>query len=1327
MAQPEAQALAGYFPTPAHLLEAIAAPLVCSERTTAALDPCAGDGAALFGLLDAMCSQKQGDRLEQPHAYAIELEESRAAGLKERFRLWRQGRDDMLHGDALCAMCVTGEQHKGASLLFLNPPYDTDARYDRMEHRFLVSFTPVLAPQGVLVYLVPAYVLATSAVYLARHYEGMTCVRFPDGDYATSQQVVLYAVKRARPIPAHIPLDEDAAVQQLRAWGANPLDLSLVTTPPDARYSLPYSLGFSRFALGALDAVGLADALPPCKAQSAGQFHDLGLDKGLDELGVHTYPVAMPPRPGHIAQALAAGVLNGRRVTSPLPGLPPILAKGVFEREKQTVDTRTNKDGEIVGEVQVERPKLRLSVLDLKHARYLDIKPGAEPSGATTLETMNVADLVLSYQDDLIRVMKEMCPALHDPTTQPGWGPLPAAAREPFWAQRHAIIAGLKLIGQGKHPIVMGEVGSGKSTIALMTAWALSPDHLTTTRSWAGNLAPAVRNVLILCPPHLLKNWTDQARYVLPGARCVVIESLADLTPPHDYRPASNRPGSGMTIFILSRETAKLGHSLAPGAPHDRISATCPKCGGIIRASDALATSRIHCEHTTTTPEDDAARLAVKLAWALAPVGVSPLVRSLVPSRMVLAQAQKHGAARLAMGREERAALLNARLCPAGIPWEQTIAGQLAALLLPQIEGYTSSALNTLRKLLMSIVRPDRDAIVRRMADTLWNKSLTDRTAYGAGSQLRDHAKTLLDFIVDDTAWTEAHAAYAAEKLDRAHTYGYTPAPDAGTKRRSACPIKAGVLEWHTNGRSYTLGDTQGALDALADLTSMGQWHTSAPCGEPLYQATPAPRRYPLATYIARKRPDLFDLLILDEGHEYRTDGSAQERAAHRLSGLGKPVMLLSGSLANGYASGLFANMWALSRPFRNEFGRDDWTTFVTRYGYRKEYVPVDADERERRAGIVTDRVEKGGGQKRQLGEAPGILPVFVLRHLLPQAVTIHKADLDRDLPPVTETRAPIIMLPEQADGYAMLLAKLLKQIKADRFVSGMAGRLFGAMSELPSYLDRCTADTGNNPTHTYEVRYPASIGGELVHRAAQLPSSTLLPKERWLLDTIGQETAEGRNVLVFVWHTDSAIGLVARLQHLIAAQCGIPGIYLDAGKVQSGKREAWIDREVADKRRKVLLVNPVAVQTGLNNLVHFSTGLWYETVCDPIIWRQANGRLHRPGQTQEVRIIAPHYELTAQTTLLDLLARKVVASMQVDGLDIRGALEGSGAGDEGSTLDAMAVGQALYEVLLDATPRQIPPPHTHGVTRLAMAPVVRRAIVTEELPLEGLVQSSMF
>ena len=68
--------------------------------------------------------------------------------------------------------------------------------------------------------------------------------------------------------------------------------------------------------------------------------------------------------------------------------------------------------------------------------------------------------------------------------------------------------------------------------------------------------------------------------------------------------------------------------------------------------------------------------------------------------------------------------------------------------------------------------------------------------------------------------------------------------------------------------------------------------HLAAEISGPLWQADRSgPRRFSLANYIARRMPRFFDLLIVDEQHEYKARGSAQGLAAgtHADASAGSP------------------------------------------------------------------------------------------------------------------------------------------------------------------------------------------------------------------------------------------------------------------------------------------------------------------------------------------------------------------------------------------------------------------------------------------------------
>ncbi|QQR74454.1 MAG: hypothetical protein IPJ17_02340 [Holophagales bacterium] len=106
-------------------------------------------------------------------------------------------------------------------------------------------------------------------------------------------------------------------------------------------------------------------------------------------------------------------------------------------------------------------------------------------------------------------------------------------------------------------------------------------------------------------------------------------------------------------------------------------------------------------------------------------------------------------------------------------------------------------------------------------------------------------------------------------------------------------------------------------------------------------------------------------------------------------------------------------------------------------------------------------------------------------------------------------------------------------------------------------------------------------------------------------------------------------------------------------------------------------------VRTLPDHLVAFSTAIWLEGPSpNARVTRQANGRPHRIGQTLPVRLLYPYYAETLQKTELDLVAHKVTASQQVDGISLTGALEAAGALSEDDRRHADAAlpfGQALY------------------------------------------------
>jgi len=1148
LSRPESQALGGYYKTQDEVRPLINRRFAAQTEPGdyCVVDPCAGEGEAVRELTAHVFgggysnAPNRRDRADDVRVdlVAVELETDRAERM--RYGAHSHAHTTQLHqGDGLCCE-ATGP---GASLLWLNPPYDF-FRGQRFESRFLDAWAPRLREGGQLVLIVPEHALSYLTATLIRWFDDVEVLRYPEPVYSEFRQVVVLGTKRVFPNESSPGLLPPAKCLRESYHDA---DFQPRTVPP----------GSLKVDVNRLDVAALRASTTPWCGQA-------GYDRPAAPAQVG---LAMRPKPAHVAMALGSGIFNGVRLRA--PGRPDLLAKAVFHRQFVDVDAKKNEDGETVKLTQVERPQLRLTVLDLETGEYRELLPATEPSAGGTIE--NFADLLLAYGDGMVAAMRERCPSLHGGEDDV---PLRPMARSLFPAQASAVRAALKLVARGETPLVLGEIGSGKTSVALQTIWSLAdPDRyaLSAIRSIAVEHAsafpalvsvPLVRRVLVVCPPHLVQNWIDEAAKCLPTVPVRVLERVTDV----DAVAAMSEP---LVLCLLSREQAKLGHGVE-GVPGKR----CPRCGSRLSGdAEKRGKSRALCEGRTSEPLDVFARLA----WEMSRGGDFARKAAMVP-----------------LLRRLRAGTSRVKSSWGG--WDHKM---------PHDDQ--SKIVATLR------LCADDPRILRFL------RRVYPKQTYMGQSEPQDQ-QILRDF---------------AHKRDDA------------TLRTA--------------------------------LAQLGRWRVRD-CGEPLYQAVPVPRRYPLSDYICRKHPRLFQMVVPDEFHEYSTDGSAQERALHRLTECVPLCLPLTGSLMNGYAKSLFRNLWAVSRKMRAEFGYGDHTRFCKLYGYQKRVLTGDALKKAKvtEFGSSSDRVVKTEGGER-LSDAPGVLPSFVLRHVLPLSVTLHKRDITPDDRVVDHDRAEIPILDAEHSGNGAMLGRALKEaVKHDRFSETLAGKLFGQLAEYPSYFDRASHATGNaGPlgARSYEIRYPEDVGGMLVASVEGLPDSRRLAKEAWLMVLLRRELDEGRNVLLFLWHKELADRLMT-----LCRSVGETPAFLDAGKVQAKKRQEWIDRQVVGKRR-IMITNPSCVQTGLNNLIWFSTAVFFENPgCNPFVARQAVGRLDRITQTKDVRVYWPVYE-GVQCALLDLLQAKTAISQQIDGIDPTAALEMAGAGD-GAQVQTQDVGLAVYRYL---------------------------------------------
>jgi len=423
-------------------------------------------------------------------------------------------------------------------------------------------------------------------------------------------------------------------------------------------------------------------------------------------------------------------------------------------------------------------------------------------------------------------------------------------------------------------------------------------------------------------------------------------------------------------------------------------------------------------------------------------------------------------------------------------------------------------------------------------------------------------------------------------------------------------------------------------------------------CGSPLTAPKPSgPRRYPLAEYVKRRMKGFFDLLVLDEAHEYKAADSAQANAAGMLAEAIPKTLVLTGTLFGGYASTLFYLLWRFSDGIRQEFGYKEVDRFVKAYG---AFEIIEVDERDGYSGST-----RSGRTRVRSREVPSSSPLL-LRYLLPMTVFMRLEDVANDLPPYGEVVE--LVEPDQplADWYGLIMHQF------ERLNLRAEPKFLGAFLQAGLHA----IDT---PWQGLEVTDPDDR--DLVVVEADPLEGGPWAKEERLLELVRSERRQGRRVLVFVQGTKTR-DVTGRLKALLS-DAGFKAEVLTSEMVEAKKREAWIQRRVK-QGVEVLILHPRLVQTGLD-LIDFPTIVFYQVEPSVYTLRQAARRSWRIGQRHPVKVIYLAYKGTMQERLLALLASKAVASLALEGELVQGGLANLAQADASLSLArALAEGKDL-------------------------------------------------
>jgi hypothetical protein len=399
--------------------------------------------------------------------------------------------------------------------------------------------------------------------------------------------------------------------------------------------------------------------------------------------------------------------------------------------------------------------------------------------------------------------------------------------------------------------------------------------------------------------------------------------------------------------------------------------------------------------------------------------------------------------------------------------------------------------------------------------------------------------------------------------------------------------------------------------------------------GEGGYQPTEFIKRYLPQGY--------FGLLVVDEGHEYKNEGSAQGQAMGVLARKCQKTLLLTGTLMGGYADDLFHLLWRLNptRMVRDGFrpGARGSMAAATMQFMREHGVLKDIYKE---VSSSSHRTAKGTHVTHRVAKAPGFGPQGVMRYVLPCTVFLKLKDIGQNvLPPYEERFTGVAMTEEQTQGYNALASSLVAEMKAALRCGDhtLVGVVLNALLAWP--------DCGFRD----EIVVHPRTKRHLALRPAIFGAAEAAPKERALIDLCVREKRRGRRVLAYTVYSGTR-DTTARLKALLEAS-GVKTAVLKAS-VDASRREDWVAEQV-DRGIDALVCNQELVKTGLD-LLEFPTIAFMQSGYNVYTVQQAARRSWRIGQRQPVEVHYFGYEGTAQMDCLRLMGKKIAVSQSTSG-----------------------------------------------------------------------------
>lgn len=522
MARAESKAIMGYLPIDTHHHPTILSLIAPATPATRLLDPFAGEGVFL----------ETAARAWNVTPYANELDGERAAACIERFGPKQAVRCDV---ERLMA------SNEAFGIVWANPPYDHDKtakNSKRVEFAYLRHVWKWAQEGGIVLWCVyQHHITEEAAAFLSKHSRRVDVWALPGKHLDTYDQVVVVAIKGQSVDPA-------ALYDQILAEKAQP---RLLTVQPEPLYRVPPSPDPKRKFVFAPDVVDEIQGLRLVMEQGAWKTNGF---QSLLSVPPSTQDIEppVPPRPGHMALVLAAGVANGAVIETEAHGRVAIRGKTqpVEQIAKVEVETSPSDPDHSITKTTVRlKPTTTLTLLS-------EVGEVIEKQGDEALLGFIIANkqALASYLNQRFKPMYRWdfhgLKGFLDRIRLKGKYPL-------YTAQKHVIAAVTRAFQSRDSLLLVGQMGTGKTAMGGTAAIALASQVV---KAMQGDMRDD-QVILVVAPPHLVEKWKRELHSISPQ---VYIQRLDRHEDVKTFMAQASRLGSGIAkIGLIKRDMTKLG------------------------------------------------------------------------------------------------------------------------------------------------------------------------------------------------------------------------------------------------------------------------------------------------------------------------------------------------------------------------------------------------------------------------------------------------------------------------------------------------------------------------------------------------------------------------------------------------------------------------------------------------------------------------------------------------------------------------------------------------------------------------------------------------